>query len=51
MKQFNKASAAAGSGLLATVVGVSLGLSPEIIGAVSTVLSTLLVYLVPNIMR
>lgn len=49
MQKFNKATAAAIAGGIATVVGaVWVALDPEVLAAAQTVLTALLVYLVPN---
>ena len=48
MKQFNKASAAAIAGAAVTVLGAFVVLDQEVLGAIQTVLVTLLVYFVPN---
>ncbi len=49
MKRFNKATAAALAGALVTVVAALWPLESELQGALQTVLTTALVWLVPNI--
>ena len=48
MQKFNKASAAAIAGAATTVFGALLAVDPEILGAAQTLLTALLVFLVPN---
>lgn len=48
MTRFNKASAAAVSGALVTLAGAFVALDGELQGAAQTLLTALLVYLVPN---
>lgn len=48
MTQFNKATAAAVAGAVVTVLAAFLPLGPELQGALQTVLTTALVWLVAN---
>lgn len=48
MQKWNKASIAAIAGAIATAVSVTLGLTAEVQGAIATVMTTVLVWLVPN---
>ena len=48
MKRFNKATAAVVSGALVTLIGAFVALDREVLGAAQTLLTTLLVFLVPN---
>jgi hypothetical protein len=49
MKRYNKATAAALAGALITAVAAFWPLESELQGALQTVLTTVLVWLVPNI--
>lgn len=49
MKRFNKATAAALAGALVTAVAAFWPLESELLGALQTVLTTVLVWLVPNV--
>ena len=48
MSVFNKATAAALAGAVATGVAMFFSLDAEVSGALATILSTLLVWFVPN---
>ena len=48
MQKFNKTTAAVVAGSIATALGAMLALSPELVGAIGTVLTALMVYFVPN---
>ena len=46
---YNKATAAVVSGAVVTIIGAFWHPDPTVLGAVQTVLTALLVYLVPNL--
>ena len=48
MKQFNKASAGGLAAAIVGLVGVLFEVEPEVLAAISTVLTAVIVYLVPN---
>ncbi len=48
MQEFNKATAAVVAGAIAAVAGALSTLDPELIGAIQTLLTAALVWLVPN---
>ena len=48
MGKFNKATAAVLSGAVVTILGVFVDLAPEVIGAVQTLLTAILVWVVPH---
>lgn len=51
MTRFNKATAAALAGALVTVIAAFMPMSSELQGAAQTVVTALLVLIVPNIIR
>lgn len=48
MKQVNKTTAAIVAGSVVTLIGAFVALDAELMGAIQTVLTAALVYLIPN---
>jgi hypothetical protein len=48
VKRYNKATAAVLAGAVTTVIGGFLAIDAEVLGAVQTLLTAVLVWLVPN---